>query len=173
MSIEYDNYLTEHRANVRKGFEWLGEHLPEILCYPNNGACQCKHGHDQSKYDSEEYEAYDQYFYGEYKTSAVKKAFNYAWLRHIHKNPHHWQHWVLINDEPDEGEIVLAMDRASIIEMICDWWSFSWKTGNLYEIFNWYEQHKEHIKLHDTTRNTVEDILNRIHARLDEINMED
>ena len=54
-----------------------------------------------------------------------------------------------------------------IIEMICDWWSFSWNKGNLKEIFDWYDDHKNHMKLHKDTRKTVEEILNRIKEKLE------
>ena len=54
-----------------------------------------------------------------------------------------------------------------IIEMICDWWAFSWKSGNLYEIFDWYDKHKEYMILHNSTRKSVEYILNRIKEKLD------
>ena len=43
--------------------------------------------------------------------------------------------------------------------MICDWWSFSWQKGDLGEIFNWYDEHSDYIKLSPKTRKTVEDIL--------------
>ena len=88
--------------------------------------------------------------------------FRYAWLRHIHLNPHHWQHWVLINDDPDEGEIIMDMPYNYIIEMVCDWWAFSWKSENLTEIFKWYDAHKDYIKLSDKTRGVVEDILQKM-----------
>ena len=55
-----------------------------------------------------------------------------------------------------------------IIEMICDWWSFSWRTGKLDEIFNWYDAHKDYMKLSDSTRKTVETILAMIKVKLDE-----
>ena len=41
--------------------------------------------------------------------------------------------------EHGELETILEMPYDYIIEMICDWWSFSWQSGNLYEIFKWYE----------------------------------
>lgn len=53
-----------------------------------------------------------------------------------------------------------------VIEMIADWWSFSFRSGNLREIFGWYDKHKE-IKLHPKTRKLVEDILARIKVELD------
>ena len=55
-----------------------------------------------------------------------------------------------------------------IIEMICDWWSFSFKQGNLYTIFDWYDSHKDYIKFSDKTRTIVEDILMKIYKKLDD-----
>ena len=59
------------------------------------------------------------------------------------------------------------MPIENIIEMICDWWSFSWNTGNLYEIFEWYEEHKNNMILSENTRGTVEYILEKIKEVLD------
>jgi hypothetical protein len=57
--------------------------------------------------------------------------------------------------------------------MICDWWAFSWNKGNLYEIFKWYDQHKAYMKLSGKTRKTVEDILEKLKAKLDEAEAEE
>ena len=167
MSAEYDRYLTEHKNNVKKGYEWLRNYLPNLV--NSLGEWNTNFAHDASKSERDEYEAYDAYFYGKNRSYQVVQDFNRAWLLHIHRNPHHWQHWVLINDDPKEGEILLDMPMEYIIEMICDWWSFSWKTGNLYEIFTWYEERKEYIKLSKRTRNIVENILENIHYKLDTV----
>jgi hypothetical protein len=82
-------------------------------------------------------------------------------------NPHHWQHWMLQNDE--DGLRLLDMPYMFIIEMICDWWAFSWKAENLYEIFNWYEKNKKGILLSDNTRENVEYILDELKKRIDEV----
>lgn len=169
MSIEYDNYLKNHINNVGLGFDWINTNLPSLVSgMHGNIEWQCKFGHDQSKYDAEEYRAYDAYFYGGNRSYQVVQDFNYAWLHHIHHNPHHWQHWVLINDDPNEGEKLMDMPYNYIVEMICDWWAFSHAKGNLYEIFGWYDEHKDYMKLSDKTRKTVEDILAKIKAKLDE-----
>lgn len=97
------------------------------------------------------------------------EAFNRAWLMHIHRNPHHWQYWVLINDEPKEGTILIEMPYPYIIEMICDWWAFSWIKGDLSEIFAWYKDHADYIKLHNNTRSIVEEILEMIRTKLAEV----
>jgi hypothetical protein len=173
MSLEYAKYLDEHIENVKRGYDWLGFNLPEILePIEFNDGCRIVYRHDLSKLSPEEYEQYDNYFYGKEKTEEVKTAFNHAWLHHIHNNPHHWQHWVLINDDPNLGEIILDMPYDAIVEMICDWWAFSWKRGDLMEIFKWYDERKAYIKLSDKTRKTVEDILEKIRVKLEE-NMED
>ena len=120
MSKEYDEYIKEHCANVRKGFYWIKRSLPEVLI--------------------------DQY--------------------HIHQNPHHWQHWVHLTDDGRPSVIALDMPYEYIIEMICDWWSFSWKSGDVFEIFDWYEKNKKIMKLSKRTRDTVEDILDKLEKKL-------
>lgn len=168
MSREYDNYLEQHKTNVRKGFEWFRENLPGVIeNIPDVEWHLCFH-HDKSKTEPDEYGAYDKYFYGKNRSYQVVQDFNYAWLQHIHRNPHHWQYWVLINDDPDLGEIILDMPDIYIIEMICDWWSFSWSKGDLTEIFKWYEERKEYIKLSEKTRRGVENILNMMKEKLSE-----
>lgn len=167
MSVQYDNYLTEHKNGVAKGFEWLCENCPDVI-YPGFEWQICIN-HDHSKSDPEEYAAYDAYFYGNNRSYAVVQNFKLAWLRHIHHNPHHWQHWILINDEPSEGMVIMDMSDVYIVEMICDWWSFSWRKGDLTEIFKWYDEHKDYIKLSESTRKKVEDILDKIKNKLEEV----
>lgn len=166
MSSQYDLYLQKHKTNVHKGFEWIRENLPGLLLNSEDAEWQVIFAHDASKTDPEEYEAYDAYFYGGNKSYKVVQNFNKAWLHHIHCNPHHWQHWVLIHDDAEEPETLIDMPYNYILEMVCDWWSFSWMKGNLFEIFDWYDEHKSYIKLSDKTRKTVEDILNQIKEAL-------
>jgi len=169
VSIQYDQYLTQHKENVGKGFEWIRDNLPEVLKEEISGSLdwQIRFTHDYSKSELDEYSAYDAYFYGGNKSYAVVQNFRRAWLTHIHRNPHHWQHWVLINDDPNEGEIIMDMPYNYILEMVCDWWAFSWKSGNLTEIFKWYDEHKNYMKLSDKTRKTVESILGKIKDKLE------
>lgn len=166
MSVQYDLYLRKHKQHVKKGYDWLQTNLPNLFEGKPDSSWQTEFEHDSSKSNPDEYEAYDAYFYGGNRSHAVVEAFRRAWLLHIHRNPHHWQHWVLINDDPDEGEVLLEMPYNYIIEMICDWWAFSWEKGDLSEIFSWYDEHKDYIKLAPKTRQTVEDILWELRGRL-------
>lgn len=178
MSKEYDIYLADHKSNVAKGFKWLEKNLPELIFECSNLDAdedleqQICFAHDESKTRLDEYEAYDDYFYGGNRSYGVVQAFNEAWLFHIHRNPHHWQHWVLIHDDVNKPEECIEMPTNYVLEMICDWWAFSWSKENLYEIFKWYEDHQKHIKFHSGTRILVERILNKIKNRLDELRKE-
>lgn len=171
MSAKYDEYIITHKSNVTKAFDWLCTNLPEI--FPSEAMksqieWQCTSAHDQSKYTKEEYDAYDAYFYGNRSYETVQN-FKVAWLQHIHKNPHHWQHWILINDEHNEGVELLEIPFNYIIEMICDWWSFSWRSENLYEIFDWYAKHRDTMQINDSSRRMIEDVLNKMRTKLDDI----
>lgn len=173
MSYEYDQYLNRHKHDVGRGLAWLLVNFPDLIRAADYTAeWNVMISHDQSKSTTFEYEAYDAFFYGKNKSYAVVQNFNKAWLHHIHNNPHHWQHWILINDDPEEGTILIEMPYEYIIEMICDWWSFSWKTGKLDEIFKWYDEHKKHIQLHSNTRRTVELILEKMKKKLEELGNE-
>ena len=183
---KYEEYLTTLISNVNKAYQWLKENLPDVLTEDNYIDEVAYYGelddiiarHDASKYCKTpdvdnyyelkcEYDAYADYFYGE-KTPEVEQKFDHAWLAHIHANPHHWQHWMLQNDDPDIGMRVLDMPYVFIIECICDWWSFSWKQNKLDEVFTWYEKNKKGIILSDKTRKTIESILDKIKQKLEE-----
>lgn len=168
MSKEYNKYLQEHKSNVAAAFYWIQKNLPDLLSGGFDYERQITAAHDQSKSNFNEYQAYDNYFYGKDQSFEVKQAFNKAWLTHIHRNQHHWQYWILVNDDPKEGETLIDMQYNYIIEMICDWWSFCFKDNQLDGIFNWYNIHKQYIKFSDNTRRQVEYILSEINQKLGE-----
>lgn len=177
MSIRYDDYLFQHRDAVSRAFNWMEENIHDVIYgrffdYDDisNMRYEICFKHDESKNLLDEYEPYDAYFYGKNKSYQVVEDFNRAWLEHIHRNPHHWQYWVLINDDPNEGIIALDMPSRYIIEMVCDWWAFSWIKESLDDIFAWYDEHKDYMTLSDRTSERVDIILNAIYAKLHEEN---
>ena len=171
MSVQYDQYLAQHKVNVKKAFNWFENNLfsDDLIQSGFNLEWQTRfnHHHDASKSELDEYVPYDAYFYGGNRSYDVVQNFNKAWLLHIHRNPHHWQYWVLINDDPKESLIALEMPNHYVVEMICDWWAFSWAKGDLTEIFSWYDEHKDYIKLHMGTRIFVEHILDLMKRKLE------
>jgi len=89
--------------------------------------------HDMSKFRPSEWFPYARHFYnsdgtqvtvrdksGYYKpTDTGDPAFDFAWLLHQKRNRHHWQWWVLPEDEG--GVKVLSMQEPYLTEMLCDW----------------------------------------------------
>lgn len=112
--------------------------------------------HDNSKYSSEEFFPYLDYFYPSEGRKKDSKAFDIAWLLHQNRNPHHPQYWILIRDE---GEVVpLDMPLECILEMLCDWHSFSSKDPES-TAYNWYNKNKKNMTLSDKTRKEVEKLI--------------
>lgn len=168
MSSNYDEYLNDHIKNVERGFQKLCDWDFGDVIGAMNDILPLISRHDESKRWGAEYDAYGKYFYGGNRSHKVVEDFNYAWLHHIHHSPHHWQYWVLMEDDRDSKYKPLEMPFKYIVEMICDWWSFSWRSGNLSEIFSWYDAHREKMILGEKTKKTVESILDRIRAKLEE-----
>jgi len=168
MSKEYDDYLKSHIDAVRNAVDWMVENNVGDVRNLRRGLVAARlvsnaRAHDESKFLVEEYDAYDAYFYGE----RDEGAFDRAWLHHIHNNPHHWQYWLLFEDENDGKPKPLEMPKAHALEMIADWWSFSWRSGNLREVFRWYGENRDRIILHPGTRKYVESVLAEIQQKLD------
>lgn len=165
MSAKYDEYLNNHIRNVGRGLSWLIVQLPEVLDgFDSDYLGELISNHDKSKWNTEEYDAYDKYFYSD---EDVTEEFDKAWLHHQHNNPHHWQHWLLHND--DGSVTALEMPKEYVIEMFCDHWAFSWAKNNFYEIFDWYADNKAKMILHANTQAFYEDILSKLKTRLDEV----
>lgn len=115
--------------------------------------------HDASKFLPSEWLPYSRTFY---KPDGSKQyvetpEFNMAWLIHQHRNPHHWQYWLL---KEDSGKLVpLPMPEKYALEMIADWLGASKvKTGKM-ECASWYEENKRNMVLHKNTQDLIESII--------------
>lgn len=91
----YANYLARHKWFVFREGRKLKVGLWALL------------KHDWSKFLPSEWFPYAHSFYGK-RTEAVKRAFDYAWLLHQKRNPHHWQFWVVPQDSPKSDWTVQA-----------------------------------------------------------------
>lgn len=170
MSKEYDEYLKGHIGAVRRAANWMLDNLDATKRLTDLERRKLIVGvrvHDASKTRPMEYVPYDNYFYGD----GDRDAFNLAWLHHVHENPHHWQYWLLVMDDGkvgSEGKLVaLEMPEIFALEMIADWWSFSWRSGDLTEVFGWYDAHRDAMILHPSTREYVEATLAEIRKKLE------
>jgi hypothetical protein len=119
--------------------------------------------HDWSKFLPDEAIAYANFFYGGdkrkdsfYNPKDGSDDFNHAWLLHQHRNPHHWQHWLLQND--DGTKLALKMPTKYALEMVCDWVGAGRASGHN-DVKDWYWRNKDKMILHEDTRAFVEEML--------------
>ena len=84
---------------------------------------------------------------------AIREDFDRAWLRHQHKNPHHWQHWVLREDSG--ATKLLEMPLRYRKEMLADWRGAGRAVGKP-DTPGWYARNREQIMLAPETRAWIE-----------------
>lgn len=111
--------------------------------------------HDMSQFTPLEFFAYTNYF----QRGKNRDAFDRAWNSHQKRNKHHWQYWLLTNN--DGTMIPLPMPTRYAQEMLCDWFGAAKAIGEL-TVFQWWEKMKDKIILHDETRQYIEHELIRI-----------
>ena len=156
---EYEEYLKNHIENVKKSYDLIEDKLLIDSDLTVEELTQLNHNienHDKSKYEDVEFYPYLCNFYPSDKNKLNQEEYDYAWLHHQHNNPHHWQHWIL---REDEGKLkTLDIPDIYIIEMLCDWSSFRYKnpesTAN-----KWYNDNKDKMQLSQNTIQKIEKYL--------------
>jgi hypothetical protein len=114
--------------------------------------------HDMSKFLPSEWVPYVEYFYGSNKVYAYTELdFNNAWLKHQHRNKHHWQYWLLREDSGDT--IAMSMPRQYILELVADWAGAGREITGKWDVSEWYAKNKEKIVLSVGSRTQVEKLL--------------
>jgi hypothetical protein len=151
---EYKNYITEHKERVSKFADWLKENLPELFENIDIELFdEMIEEHDESKFSEEEFEPYAQHFYGDKKNDF---EYSQAWKHHWTHNEHHPEFWL--------GE---NMPLIYILEMICDWGSFSIDKGDFKELSDFYynkARDDEEKNLSEDTKEIIEEILDKINS---------
>lgn len=167
---EYDEYLKNHISGVQQAwrdcfYDKLSDILDGVTLKEISDQIA---NHDDSKYGSEEYTPYLNHFYPpEGKTGEdFRKEFDVACLHHYHNNPHHWNYWVLNDDEDKDKGRVLDMPEKYVIEMLCDWHSFSLKDSNS-TAYNWWNKNKEKMNMTDNTIKLVEKYIDYVKEPLE------
>lgn len=107
-----------------------------------------------SKFSPKEFALYARKFYSNQKDENIELSWRYAWLHHQNHNKHHWEYWV-VNKQTKEA---LPMPKKYMIEMVCDWRSFSRKWGRKVKDSNLVERmvNSNNILLHPDTREELE-----------------
>jgi hypothetical protein len=149
---EYRKYVIEHKQRVKKFADWLKENLPELFNEVDEGHFDVYiEEHDASKFSEEEFEPYAQKWFNDGEKTPEYEA---AWEHHYKNNEHHPEFW----DGQDIPEIF-------ILEMLCDWGSFSIDKGNLNELISFYydkARDDEEKNLSENTKAYIEEVLSKI-----------
>ena len=131
---EYRRYIENHILNVRKAYRAMRDNT--YLNSNSNSDIKAAlitlgediENHDASKWGDSEFEAYRVRWYPvteEEKENAAKDEdwlpYKEAWEHHYHVNQHHPEYWY----DEEEGVPMRDMPLHRILEMICDWESFS------------------------------------------------
>jgi hypothetical protein len=124
--------------------------------------------HDWSKLTPAEWGPYVEMFYGDpipdvaYSGEAGERhrrqqAFDAAWLHHQHRNPHHWQHWLLRED--DGLTKALKMPDGLVREMVADWMGAGRAITGKWDVASWYDANRHKLILADDVRIQVETLI--------------
>jgi len=126
--------------------------------------------HDWSKLLPSEFIPYARFFghasprdeTGYYKpTETGDSAFDFAWLLHQKKNRHHWQFWILPEDEG--GMKVLPMPDRYRKEMLADWRGAGRAQGTP-DTVAWWAKNKHKMRFHSETHAWIENSLSPVKA---------
>jgi hypothetical protein len=153
---ENKKYILDHKERVSQFAEWLKENCSELFEGVDIDVFDdLIKEHDESKFSEEEFEPYAQKWFGD-----KKKTFEYeeAWKHHWMNNEHHPEFWL--------GE---DMPYIYILEMICDWGSFSIASGNMNELSDFYfnkAKDDPEKNLSDATQEIIEDILIKVESAI-------
>lgn len=121
--------------------------------------------HDWHKFLPDEFVPYARFFYGGVKeqirdetgyykpTDTGYPPFDWAWFLHQKRADHHWQWWVLPEDE--SGVKVLPMSKNARLEMLADWRGAGRAQGTP-DTKAWYLKNGHKLQLHTETRGWVE-----------------
>ncbi|MCM3361236.1 DUF5662 family protein [Niallia sp. MER TA 168] len=136
-------YILEHKLNVL------------VECWQEGLIIQGI-THDLSKFKPKEFFPYSKKFFYKGKNNAEDELkWKYAWLNHQHQNKHHWEYWVI---DPNNNQAV-PMPRKYLMEMVCDWRSFSRKWGRKVKPSSLDLTDK--IILHEDTKKELIEIMKR------------
>lgn len=148
--LRYLSYVARHKWFVFVAGRKTGAPLWRLLI------------HDWSKITPAEWGPYVRTFYDE--SRARPGEFDVAWLHHQHRNPHHWQHWLLREDDGDTKRLVMPDDL--VREMVADWMGAGRAITGRWQVKTWYAQNAHKILLEDSTRRRVEALVDAV-SRVD------
>ncbi|MGN0373005.1 MAG: DUF5662 family protein [Enterocloster sp.] len=145
--------ITKHRRLVRKHCFKIGLYWQGLT-------------HDLSKYSPEEFWVGVKYYQGTRSPNAAEReitGFSRAWLHHKGRNKHHFEYWIDISKNKEEGLVGNKMPLKYVAEMICDRIAACevYRGENYTSAAPWeyYQFTRKYITIHPETRALLEKLL--------------
>ena len=89
---------------------------------------------------------------------------NVAVLRHVHRQPHHWQYWVTFFN----GEITpIKIPRRFVLEMFADWTGANLANGGDGNTYDWFFENQRKMRFHPETYNELVELVLKYNSILD------
>lgn len=114
--------------------------------------------HDWQKFLPAEWLPYADYYYGgdapTVRIGGAPAPYSYAWLHHLHFGPHHWQYWILRNDDGTTAALDMPLKYRK--EMLCDWRGAGKAIHGVDRTQAWYVENRPTMMLHENTRIWIE-----------------
>lgn len=206
---EYKEYIRTHVEFVQRAYKELFSDIPSNIIgdfFSDDNNVDCLETriktHDNDKYDEERFEIYRKNHYpiDDEEKEANLSTYNSdkGWIGHWKQNPHHWEYWLsffpkelgtIIRTYNNDGTYYEAsleeQLKCAYIEMICDWFSFSYKglqekdngsetpksaTGEPMSFKEWYKESKKNIQIHPGMKDWFNKVLDYVSNKFDELN---
>lgn len=162
---EYKDYIEEHRANVKKAWNYIKELDNPYIQNNIDAISKNIENHDLDKYNDDIFESYRKKYFpiNDEESNEMIDIIDDVFKIHYSRNPHHWEYWLdddgdlnelMHNDEEIDNDVMIAY-----IEMLCDWCSFGLKQNNPKEVRDWYISHKPTMTLFPKEQEIIEELL--------------
>ena len=145
--------ITKHKCEVMKNCFAVGLYRQGLL-------------HDLSKYSWEEFATGVKYYQGNRSPNAAEKeekGYSAAWLHHKGRNKHHFEYWIDVSLNKEEGLVGNKMPVNYVAEMLCDRVAacevYRGKNYTSAAPMEYYEFTKKYITIHPETRALLEKLL--------------
>ena len=145
--------ITHHKLVVMEGCFQVGLFKQGLL-------------HDLSKYSREEFKTGVKYYQGTRSPNAAEKeekGYSSAWLHHKGRNRHHFEYWIDVSLNKEEGLVGNKMPVNYVAEMLCDRVAacevYRGKNYTSAAPMEYYEFTKKYITIHPETRALLEKLL--------------
>jgi hypothetical protein len=113
--------------------------------------------HDLSKFSPTEFVGYTK---RKIDKNFPDEKWRPIWLHHIHHNPHHWEHWVLIKNNNIH---TLPMPISYVREMVADWLAAGRGYKDSWDIKEWLVAEVPKMSLHLETIKAINNVFRELH----------